>query len=39
MEITISLKNKLRKEKSQDWYFVVRYLVATGAQVINPTSI
>jgi site-specific recombinase XerD len=27
------LKNKLRKEKTQDWYFVVRYLAATGARV------
>ena len=27
------LKNKLKKEKTQDWYFVVRYLAATGARV------
>jgi site-specific recombinase XerD len=27
------LKNKLKKEKNQDWYFVVRYLAATGARV------
>jgi site-specific recombinase XerD len=27
------LKNKLKKEKNQDWYFVVRYLAATGARI------
>ena len=29
----IFLKNKLRKEGNQEWYFVVRYLAATGARV------
>lgn len=29
----IFLKNKLKKEKNHDWYFVVRYLAATGARV------
>ncbi len=27
------LKNRLRKEGNQEWYFVVRYLAATGARV------
>lgn len=27
------LKNKLKKEGNQEWYFVVRYLAATGARV------
>ena len=27
------LKNKLRKEPNQEWYFVVRFLAATGARV------
>lgn len=27
------LKNKLKKEKKQEWYFVVRFLAATGARV------
>ena len=27
------LKNKLRKEPNLEWYFVVRYLAATGARV------
>ena len=27
------LKNKLKKEENQEWYFVVRFLVATGARV------
>jgi integrase len=27
------LKNKLKKDKDWDWYFVVRYLAATGARV------
>lgn len=27
------LKNKLKKEKNQEWYFVVRFLAATGARV------
>lgn len=29
----IFLKNKLRKENNQEWYFVVRFLAATGARV------
>ena len=29
----IFLKNKLRKEENQEWYFVVRFLAATGARV------
>ena len=29
----IFLKNKLRKENNQEWYFVVRFLAATGALV------
>ena len=29
----IFLKNKLKKEENQEWYFVVRYLAATGARV------
>ncbi len=29
----IFLKNKLRKEDNKEWYFVVRYLAATGARV------
>ena len=29
----IFLKNKLKKEGNQEWYFVVRYLAATGARV------
>ena len=27
------LKNKLKKEPNQEWYFIVRYLAATGARV------
>ena len=27
------LKNKLKKEVNQEWYFVVRFLAATGARV------
>ena len=27
------LKNKLKKENNQEWYFVVRFLAATGARV------
>lgn len=27
------LKNKLKKEDNQEWYFVVRFLAATGARV------
>ncbi len=27
------LKNKLKKEKNREWYFVVRFLAATGARV------
>lgn len=27
------LKNKLKKEENQEWYFVVRFLAATGARV------
>lgn len=27
------LKNKLKKEPNQEWYFVVRFLAATGARV------
>lgn len=27
------LKNKLKRENKQDWYFVVRFLAATGARV------
>lgn len=27
------LKNKLKKDEDWDWYFVVRYLAATGARV------
>ena len=29
----VFLKNKLRKEDNLEWYFVVRYLAATGARV------
>lgn len=29
----IFLKNKLKKEQNQEWYFVVRFLAATGARV------
>lgn len=29
----IFLKNKLQKENNQEWYFVVRFLAATGARV------
>lgn len=29
----IFLKNKLHKENNQEWYFVVRFLAATGARV------
>ena len=29
----IFLKNKLKKEENQEWYFVVRFLAATGARV------
>ena len=29
----IFFKNKLKKEPNQEWYFVVRYLAATGARV------
>ncbi len=29
----IFLKNKLKKENNQEWYFVVRFLAATGARV------
>lgn len=29
----IFLKNKLKKEKNQEWYFVVRFLATTGARV------
>ncbi len=29
----IFLKNKLKKEDNQEWYFVVRFLAATGARV------
>lgn len=29
----IFLKNKLKKENNQKWYFVVRFLAATGARV------
>ena len=27
------LKNRLKKESNQEWYFIVRYLAATGARV------
>lgn len=27
------MKNKLKKENNQEWYFVVRFLAATGARV------
>ena len=29
----VFLKNKLKKEENQEWYFVVRFLAATGARV------
>jgi integrase len=29
----IFLKNKLKKEQNQEWYFVVRFLAATGARI------
>lgn len=29
----VFLKNKLKKEKKKEWYFVVRFLAATGARV------
>lgn len=29
----VFLKNKLKKEENQEWYFVVRFLSATGARV------
>lgn len=29
----IFLKNKLKKEENLEWYFIVRYLAATGARV------
>ena len=29
----IFLKNKLKQEKRMDWYFVVRFLAATGARI------
>ncbi|MBQ9310429.1 MAG: tyrosine-type recombinase/integrase [Bacteroidales bacterium] len=29
----IFFKNKLKKEPNQEWYFIVRYLAATGARV------
>jgi integrase/recombinase XerD len=29
----IFLKNKLKKERNKEWYFVVRFLAATGARV------
>lgn len=29
----VFLKNKLKEEKNQEWYFVVRFLAATGARV------
>ena len=29
----VFLKNKLRKEPNQEWYYVVRFLAATGARV------
>ncbi len=29
----IFMKNKLKKENNKEWYFVVRYLAATGARV------
>jgi len=29
----IFLKNKLKKEDNQEWYFVVRFLAATGARI------
>ena len=29
----VFLKNKLKKEDNQEWYFVVRFLAATGARV------
>lgn len=29
------LKNKLKKEENLEWYFVVRFLAATGARVTN----
>lgn len=29
----IFLKNKLKKEENKEWYFVVRFLAATGARV------
>lgn len=29
----VFLKNRLKKEGNQEWYFVVRYLAATGARV------
>lgn len=29
----VFLKNKLRHESNQEWYFVVRFLAATGARV------
>ena len=33
MQITSSLKNRLKKDGNMEWYFVVRYLAATGARV------
>ncbi len=29
----IFLKNRLKKEENKEWYFVVRFLAATGARV------
>ena len=29
----VFLKNKLKKEENREWYFVVRFLAATGARV------
>ncbi len=29
----VFMKNKLKKEENQEWYFVVRFLAATGARV------
>lgn len=29
----VFFKNKLRKEENQEWYFVVRFLCATGARI------
>lgn len=35
----VFLKNKLKKEENQEWYFVVRFLAATGARVSELTQL